>query len=89
MPPKEVGSPKSADPRTKPGASPLTLPSCRSCCAAHRMPRAGPEKATGKFLVSHGLGDVGGDAPGLVAGELGPRQRLPAHGEKMLAYKAE
>ena len=35
------------------------------------------------------LGDVGGDAPGLVAGELGPRQRLPAHGEKMLAYKAE
>jgi hypothetical protein len=35
------------------------------------------------------LGDVGGDAPGLVAGELAPRQRLPAHGEKMLAYKAE
>jgi hypothetical protein len=25
---------------------------------------------------------------GLVAGELGPRQRLPAHDEKMLAYKA-
>jgi putative ABC transport system substrate-binding protein len=35
------------------------------------------------------LGDVGGDAPGLVARELGPRQRLPAHGERMLAYKAE
>ena len=26
---------------------------------------------------------------GLIASELGPRQRLPAHGEKMLAYKAE
>jgi hypothetical protein len=26
---------------------------------------------------------------GLTASELGPRQRLPAHGEKMLAYKAE
>jgi hypothetical protein len=35
------------------------------------------------------LGDVGGDAPGGLVGELGPRQRLPAHGEKMLAYKAE
>jgi hypothetical protein len=35
------------------------------------------------------LGDVGGDAPGLIAGELGPRQRLAAHGEKMLACKAE
>ena len=35
------------------------------------------------------LGDVGGDAPGFVVGELGRRQRLPAHGEKMLAYKAE
>ena len=35
------------------------------------------------------LGDVHSDAPGLVADELGPRHRLPAHGEKMLAYKAE
>ena len=35
------------------------------------------------------LGDVGGDALGLVAGELDPLQRLPAHGEEMLAYKAE
>jgi hypothetical protein len=39
------------------------------------MPRAGPEKAAGSFW-SHGfshqlrqLGDVGDDAPGLVAGE--------------------
>ena len=35
------------------------------------------------------LGDVCGDAPGLVASELGPRQRLPAHGEKMLTCKAQ
>ena len=35
------------------------------------------------------LGDIGGDPPGLVASELGPRHRLPAHGEKMLTYKAE
>jgi hypothetical protein len=34
------------------------------------------------------LFDVRRDAAGLVAGELGPRQRLPAHDEKMLAYKA-
>ena len=31
------------------------------------------------------LADVGGNAPGLVSGELGPRQRLPAHGEEVLA----
>ena len=35
------------------------------------------------------LGDVGGDAPRFVAGELGPRQLLPGHGEKMLAYNVE
>jgi hypothetical protein len=34
------------------------------------------------------LFDVRRDAAGLVAGELGPRQRLPAHDEKMLAYNA-
>ena len=34
------------------------------------------------------LGDVGGDAPGLVAGESDPTIDC-AHGEKMLAYKAE
>ena len=26
---------------------------------------------------------------GFIASELGPRQRLPAHGEKMLAYKVQ
>jgi hypothetical protein len=31
------------------------------------------------------LSNVGGDAPGFVPAELGPRQRLPAHSEKMLA----
>jgi putative ABC transport system substrate-binding protein len=35
------------------------------------------------------LGDVRRDAPCLVAGDLRPCQRLPAHCEKMLAYKAE
>src|ERR1700719_5224083 len=33
------------------------------------------------------LGDVDGDAPGLVAGELGPRHRLPAHGEKSASLR--
>jgi hypothetical protein len=35
------------------------------------------------------LRDVCRDAPGLSAGALGLHQRLPAHGEKVLAYKAE
>ena len=33
------------------------------------------------------LGDVGGDAPGLVASELGPHHRLPAHGEKSASLR--
>ena len=55
---------------------------------ARRMPRAGPEKAAGSFWCPTAaqqlrqLGDVGGDAAGRGASELGPRQRLPAHGEK-------
>jgi hypothetical protein len=48
--------------------------------------------------VAHlGLGNISGRLAmlaairraGLIASELGPRQRLAAHGEKMLTYKAE
>jgi hypothetical protein len=35
------------------------------------------------------LGDVRRDPPGLVAVTYNPRQRLPAHGEKMLPCKAQ
>jgi hypothetical protein len=35
------------------------------------------------------LGDVGGDAPGFVAGELAPLQRLPARPKSVLSHKAK
>ena len=57
------------------------------------MPRAGPEKAVVVSGISRLCASLAMLAAmrraGLIASELGPRQRLAAHGEKMLTYKAE
>jgi hypothetical protein len=61
------------DNRTSPDWAHLTASPIRS-----RMPRAGPEKAAGISPPEplRQLGDVGGDAPGLVAGEELGRPRV-------------
>jgi hypothetical protein len=56
--------------------SPASLQLLGYASAAQRA--AGVSRLVLHALVRLLRGDVGGDAPGLVAGELGPRQRLPA-----------